>query len=882
MRLIRRRVFLLALLWTAGFHPGLRAQDVEMLARLHGTQPPRGYYEMMARDPIAFQFERALFRRGMRMGEFPRVQAPERPLATAFEEAFERLVMQGVQAAPVSGVFRFPLILGLFSDSPEPGPQFSRQMVQREYWDGPQSNPLAVGTVADYFSEVSRGLVTLSGHTFDWQRTTLSRAQVTDGVSGIVYSSTTSPRTGEFIFQILQSVDDGTVDWGLFDNDGPDGIPNSGDDDGFVDILTIMHPTPGGECNDPDRPNRIWSHKWNLRSVASREYQYSQAEWAAVIVADSGYVTRTPSANPNAAYIRINDYTIQPVRDCSGENLNTIGVFAHELGHGFGLPDLYATNAQHPGIGNWGLMGTGSWGCNSVSPQRPCHMSAWSKEFLGWADVEVLPPGAGLGILSLPPVQTSGKIYRMDSGDGSPEYVLLENRQRTGFDAFLYAPGLLVWHVDPVTIAQRRLSNSINTDPNRMGVWLRQADGLNTLAEPGGSHRGDSGDPFPGSTGNTVFHAGSNPSSWTHGGKAMGITLMGIQQTGEAMSFQTYTRYQTVTIRTEGGPSGLNLVWVDGGSPGPSEWSLPSAPFQTHVMEAARRGELGPGVAIPFKEWTDGAPRIRQHTTQLQDTTLTAVYDGREFLVDVTAVGPVAGIPPGQIIFTGGDGTGWIPEGDTAVVTASPRTGFQFEEWVGALAGHPNPATVEATAPIQAEAVFGLTFSVATNPPEVQVGGGMSHVITLQVDNANQPVAWSLVTGSLPEGLHLVPDGSITGAPVRLGDFPVTLRVRDAIGLQADLSLALVVTDPEIPVETLASPFLLTGGVLAPELRTFLDNEGNRNGIYDLGDFRAFVLRNPEHQVLGEAPLVVEVLVRLGDLRTLGSGGERPRKEDIP
>ena len=33
---------------------------------------------------------------------------------------------------------------------------------------------------------------------------------------------------------LRDALDDGSVDWGQFDNDGPDGIPNSGDDDGFV------------------------------------------------------------------------------------------------------------------------------------------------------------------------------------------------------------------------------------------------------------------------------------------------------------------------------------------------------------------------------------------------------------------------------------------------------------------------------------------------------------------------------------------------------------------------------------------------------------------------------------------------------------------------
>jgi hypothetical protein len=543
------------------------------------------------------------------------------------------------------------------------------------------------------------------------------------------------------------------------------------------------------------------------------------------------------------------------------------------LGHGFGLPDLYATNAQHAGIGNWGLMGTGSWGCDSRSPERPCHMSAWSKEFLGWADVETLPPGTALGTLTLPPVQTTGKIYRMDSGDGSQEYILLENRQPIGFDAFIPDRGLLVWHVDPVTIAQKR-TNTINTNAQPDGGLApagRRPEPPGRAAR--GSYRGDSGDPFPGSTGNTVFHAGSNPSSWTHGGKAMGITLTGIQQVGEAMSFHAYTRFQTVTLRAEGVPAGSLVVQVDGSAPRPLEEALPSAPFQSHVIEVPVRGEWSPGVAAPFESWADGTPRIRQLTTQLQDTVLTAIYSGREYLLDVTPMGPVPAIAPGQVTFSDGDGSGWIPEGDTVTVTASARTGFEFQEWVGALAGRPNPASVVAEAPIQAQALFGLTFSAASNPAEVRLGGAESHSITLQVDNGNHPVTWSLVTGTLPQGMTFQEAGSITGVPMRLGKYPLILLVRDAIGLSAFVSLMLEVGDPPVPVETLASPFLLTGGALSTELRAFMDNEGNGNGIYDLGDFRAFVLRNPDLPVSGEAPSMVEILVPFGDLRVLSSGG---------
>jgi M6 family metalloprotease-like protein len=718
--------------------------------------------------------------------------------------------------------------------------------------------------------------VVLTGTTFDWEETPLTRQEVTAGESGLG----TGSRVGEYIFRALESLDDGTVDWGQFDNDGPDGIPNSGDDDGFVDVLAVMHPTPGGECFDIDRANRIWSHRWTLYWNAV----YSGSAWTPWIqqsvLENVGYVTKSPSANPGEDFVRVLDYTIQPVRTCGGSDINYIGVFAHELGHGFGLPDLYVTasNENHEGIGNWGLMGTGSWGCDGQSAWSPCHMCAWSKEVLGWADIQVIEPGTDLGSLDLLPVETSGDVYRIDSGDGSSEYLLLENRQRSGFDEYLYEPGLLVWHIDPETIGNS--PGGINNDPDRMGVWLRQADGQNDLGAPDGG-RGDAGDPFPGLFEVSEFHAGSIPGSWTHDGNTMGITLLDIAQIGEDMSFRTLTRYQTLNVRTEGSPSGSGLVSVDGGPPGPADRDVASAPFQSHVLEAAPGEETEGGVRVGFQGWTDGAPRIREHTTELEDASFTATYGGFEYFLNVTPTSPAQGITPGYVDFLGGGGDGWVPEGETATVTATARTGFQFREWGGGFAGMSNPATVVVTAPLQAEARFDVIFTAQSNPSAVEVVGGFPHTLTLTVENANKPVTWSVAGGGLPDRMELQDYGAITGTPLFRGEFPVTFRVRDLIGLEALLPLTLVIQDPDLPVDALGSAFLLTGPPLNADTRIYLDNEGNRNSAFDLGDFRAYVLRNPDRPASGPVEALVEKVVIVGDMTRTPPGGE-VKREDGP
>lgn len=846
--------------------PGaILAQDVELLGRFHGTEPPAGYFQRMARDPGAFRFQRALIRKGLGLKELPAVEVRGRAMAPAFVPALAGAMIEGPQRTAVAGTFHFPVVMGLFSDSPEPEAIYSRENVQAEFFDGPQQNPSARGTIPEFYAEVSGGRVDLSGTTFDWRRVPLTRTQVTAGESALGGDS----RIGEFVVDIVAALDDGSVDWGQFDNDGPDGLPNSGDDDGYVDVLAVLHSTPGGECASPDSDNRIWSHRWNLFSAA----HFESGSWADQVMVDLGYATSTPAvpspSNPDFSYIRILDYTVQPVTDCSGELPNTIGVFAHELGHGFGLPDLYGVGSGQNGIGNWGLMGTGSWGCNGQSPALPCHMSAWSKAFLGWVDVEVLPPDTDLGTLTLPSVETTGKVYRIEAGDDSGEYFLLENRQTVGFDRNLHASGLLVWHVDPWYIANNWFN--INSDGNHHGVWLRQADGLNELNRSGGG-RGDAGDPFPGASGKTDMHAGTSPGTWSHEGTTMGITLLDIQEAASDIVLDAVTGFMPLTLRTQGAPGSVGQISVDATTSLDPEWTFDSAPFQTHTIVASPGVEVDPGYRVGFLGWNDGSTRVREYQTGLTGETLTATYGGMEVRLAVSVTGPEPEIVPGSIDFDPGDEEGWVPQGETVVVTAQPRTGFGFTEWTGVLAGQPNPAMLAVDSPRDAGARFNLTFSTASNPSTMEIEAATSYFLALQVDNANTPVTWSLMEGELPEGMFLEPVGRISGAALERGSFPVRFHVVDAIGLEGDASLELVVADPVISIERLASPFLLTGQALDFNQKTYLDRSGNANNGYDLGDFRAFFLRNPNLPSSGEAQGIIELLVPLGDLKPSGSG----------
>jgi M6 family metalloprotease-like protein len=822
------RLWLAVVLGIGSWPSGLAAQDVEMLGRRYGTRPPDGYFRETARNPEAYRFRRG---RSIRLRE----AAAQGLDARAAPGATGPLGVAGASGAGVAplglgprtgavvGDVYIPVVLGLFQESP--ASPFPRATIQSAYF-GTQPG---TATVSTYYAEVSSDSITLGGDVRDWVRSARSEAATTQGESGLVCCG-----IGDYIKDVLTRQP--ALDWGLYDNDGPDGVPNSGDDDGYVDALAVMHPSRGAECDGSN--DRIWSHKWSLSDASS---------------GGSPFTTSTPSARGGS--IRIDDYFVQGVEACSGGGLNQIGVFVHETGHAFGLPDLYDTRPSlvaHAGAGLWDLMASGTWGCNGNDPARPCHLGAWSKAMLGWVDVTTLAPDTDFGRLTLPPVETTGAVYRVEAGDGSGEHYLLENRQDVAsrlFDKNLLSEGLLVWQIDWDFALARWPSNTVNSG-SHMGVWLRQADGRDDLGRPGAG-RGDAGDPFPGVTGNTQLHAASSPASRSFQGTATGLTALAIARVGNDIELELLTRFTTVTIEAAGTVSGSGgLFTVNGVTlPAPPDNLVVAAPFDARTLVAAAGESLGPGQRRPFVHWTDApsAPRTRIVATPLSDTTLVAAYAGTEYELAITVTGGVSGVAPGTFTAMPApvDATSglWFPPGVTVHVTALPQTGFTFSGWTGSLAGQPNPASLTMSAPVQAGADFQLVYAVADAELDLTATVAVSVLLTPQ--NGTAPFTWNVLSGSVPEGLTLSPTGLLSGTPLDLGVFPLSVRATDAIGLTGTATLTLEVGPPAIPIGDLASSFLLRGPALDGVEAAFLDHQGNANGAYDLGDFRAWVLANP-------------------------------------
>lgn len=826
------------LLATAPFS-GAAGQDVEMLGRRYGTPVPEGYERTRRADPAAFNFERGLHGgRRLELRSFDSGGSGNGPALSLGPRD------------PVLGTYQIPVLLGLYSNSGTT-PPFTQVEIDDGYF-GP-----GLGTITRYYTDVSGGRATLEGDVLDWVQTARPDTAYTVGESGLVSGPLGGQGAGNFVYELLDL--QSGVNWGLYDNDGPDGMPNSGDDDGYVDVLAVIHPTRGGECGLAGSGDRIWSHRWSLSSAV-------------------GTVFTTDTPRPGGGFVRVNDYTIQPSISCTGGNLNEIGVFTHELGHAFGLPDLYDTcdggsscpedSARTSGSGVWDLMASGSWGCNNASPASPCHMGAWTKAALGWVDVVTLAPDTDHGTVTIPPVVGSGTVYRIDANDGSGEYFLLENRQRTGFDQNLYREGLLVWQIDPDWVTGRWPPNRVNANAHQ-GVWLRQGDGDDYLGE--GVGRGDSGDPFPGSTGNTAFHTVTQPASFSFGGGVTGVTLFDIQESGDDITLRVSTRFATITVDAQGTAGTDGIFTVNGQQTDPPATTFTSAPFVTHSVEAVAGEAAAPGERRPFIEWLDDPTeaRVRTVTAPVGDTTFVAQYGGTEFELALTVTGGVNAVAPATFESDPFSSDLWFSDGADVSLEAMARTGFAFLGWGGALAGQSNPALFTMSGPLDAVADFEVIYRIVDT--DVGLPAATRVEIQLAVEHGTSPVVWRVVSGTLPIGLRLARSGLISGAGLELGPFPITVEAVDANGLPSTATITLDLEAPTLSIEQLASPFLLSGPPLTDDQLNFLNLQGNGVAPYDIGDFREWVLADPTLPFSADVGAVYRRTIVIGS----GQGGGR-------
>ena len=254
---------------------------------------------------------------------------------------------------------------------------------------------------------------------------------------------------GQMIQDALMAADNAGIDFAKYDNDGPDGIPNTVDDDGAVDHLLIIFsgngqnhygndtsedfgPDDDGGLNDYGR-DLVWPSRvfwWNTGSGFGTY---------------DGKKVYTATVNPEDP-----DFTLP------------LGVTCHEFGHDLGLPDLYNTETGKSVVGYWELMDQGNYNVNSTGAARPAHMSAWCKTQLGWIQPIIINESnnnQGVHQVNQTTSPTNDSVCYRVNIKGENEYYLIENRNKTvgTYEEGLPDRGILIWHIDDDMLINRIL-----------------------------------------------------------------------------------------------------------------------------------------------------------------------------------------------------------------------------------------------------------------------------------------------------------------------------------------------------------------------------------------------------------------------------------------
>jgi immune inhibitor A len=375
-----------------------------------------------------------------------------------------------VPSHAITGALRVKVLLVDFSDRPGtlPASHYEAMLFSK--------GTFPTGSMRDFYHEVSLGKVDVSGTVHGWIRMPRAYIDYTNGRSG---TGLTYPRNAQGMAEhaVQAALAAGVVFEPQLDALGQH----------TVTALFIVHAGVGAESQqDPQaRADNIWSHKWTMRNP--------------VDVGD-GLQASVYLTVPNDA---------------------KVGVCAHELGHlAFQWEDFYDPNydedgTEWDGSGRWDLMAGGSWNGNGACPAHPAGLHKLQH---GWVAADEVR--AGTSITLDPYTRTAGRVVKIFSPQYRPgQYLLVENRRKSGFDAQLPGEGLLVWRVDE---AQEMFK------PDRPALLLLQADGRHDLERADDWNEGDAGDPFPGSAGRDGLDDQGDLSTSFPGGSSSGVRLSGI------------------------------------------------------------------------------------------------------------------------------------------------------------------------------------------------------------------------------------------------------------------------------------------------------------------------------------------------------------------
>ena len=213
----------------------------------------------------------------------------------------------------------------------------------------------------------------------------------------------------------------------------------------------------------------------------------------------------------------IEDGIILPeMQSQEGVEFGLLGTAAIMFGFQLGLPSLFNPDNGTSGAGRWALMDQGSGNFRGLIPAEP---NAWEKVYMGWETPTTITANGDFQIAAPHIDDDIPHIYKVPIS--TTEYFLIENRTKdrnndgitigrdaTGnriefkdtnggeilsntaigvitevdeYDFGIPGSGIFIWHIDEAVILEKINENRINSDKNRRGVDLEEADGAQDL-----------------------------------------------------------------------------------------------------------------------------------------------------------------------------------------------------------------------------------------------------------------------------------------------------------------------------------------------------------------------------------------------------------------
>ena len=314
------------------------------------------------------------------------------------------------------------------------------------------------------------------------------------------------------------------VDFTRYDNDS----------DGYVDFVYLIYAGKGEA--DGGAANTIWPHSWDVYSAAASGYaSFSKSQYYARATFDGK---------------RVLNYACSGEIDGQTGARAGIGTIVHEYSHVIGLPDLYDIdygqnyeNKATPGA--WHVMDGGSYNNDGKTPPN---YTIYDKYFLGWKTP--INPGATAQNLSLIANGQSGyQGYQIASSNSllaatstDPVYYI-ENRQQSGWDAYLPGHGLVIWKIMYDQSVWN--DNAPNATPGKLRYAVVSASGATTKI-------GTAADPFPGTQRKTEWRGVNGKPLLNITEKNGIISLSYIKEVDESIcSYEVL--YENATVSSESG-----------------------------------------------------------------------------------------------------------------------------------------------------------------------------------------------------------------------------------------------------------------------------------------------------------------------------------------